>query len=97
MKYDLETKFNIGDWVKIKQQVQNYNAIIKPLIDGNKKNYVSMGELHFLERKPQIFQIIEILVQQCYAGIQVNYCIRAVNNDGILKYTEPELELANEI
>lgn len=91
-----EPKFKIGDWVKITQQVRHFNEILKPLIGRTNKDYVSMGEAQYAEKSPISFQVIEILTQTCYAGTQIHYCLRAVNTDGVLKYTEIELELANE-
>jgi hypothetical protein len=88
----IETKFKVGDLVYWRQEAVHFCDVVKPLLDKAKaKDYVSMGEQELYRLKPGRMQILEILVQQCYGGIQVHYDVRASDGSKIIRLTEPEL------
>jgi hypothetical protein len=84
MKVDIETKFNVGDFVATKEAVLRHK----------------MTRKHWDKSIPIALQIIEVVIQYCYANcVQVHYRLRAYSRDGgstLWDMTEPELELYRE-
>ena len=78
-------KFKIGDLVTLKAM----NALIDPAEKGR-----------LFDPKPQIMQVVERSLLECYGGLQVNYIVRVVMRDvqgtmavhrDLFQFTEPEV------
>src|SRR5215469_10770912 len=87
----METKFKIGDFVFLKQEVKEYKDWVEPILKRNKdKNYLSLGDLSL--KHPAALMIVEITTITCYAGTQVLYGFR--KPDGAT-FTLLEIELVD--
>lgn len=80
---EVNFKFNIGDFVKTKQEVRE----AKIETDSFKG---------IRARLPVELMIIERIMHECYGGIQNYYHVRGYSREGtvLMKYSEIELELA---
>lgn len=82
MKIEIESKFNVGDIVYLKQEVARYRT-------AEEKKY------GLRSANPLI--IVEITTQTCYAATQVIYRIRMYNDKGSMYENFNEIELTQEL
>ena len=86
-----EPKFKIGDRLYWRQDLEAWRDSVLPLLKKTEaKGYVSMGEMDLHVRRPTRIQVIEILTQRCYGGMQIHYEFRRADFT-TFKLTEAEL------
>lgn len=78
-----ESKWNIGDWIYILQDVVHYNELA-----AEEKKYA---------KKPGKLLIVGILADVCTAGTQIGYKFRAYTKEGMVNILYNEIELTDKL